>query len=133
MAERAKGAGSITQLSNGKWRGSFEAGYTPSGGRRRVSVTATTKRGCENKLREKIRAHQKNRVAPARNLDVKQWLDLWLAERKIRLRPKAWDAEESPMRLYVVPTIGKVKLTDVIPDHLRIGDGFLEFAGGACG
>lgn len=74
MGERAKGAGSITQLANGKWRGSFEAGYTPAGGRRRVSVTATTKRGCENRLREKIREHQKGVGTSTlkRELDVKQ-------------------------------------------------------------
>ena len=131
MGERSKGAGSITQLANGKWRGSFEAGYTPSGGRRRVSVTATTKRGCENRLREKIREHQKGvgNSALARDLDVKQWIDIWLRDREQTARPKTYRLDSGMMHNHVVPVIGKVKLKDLSTDHIRAVRRHVEDAG----
>ena len=130
MAERAKGAGSITQLANGKWRGSFEAGYTPAGGRRRVSVTATTKRGCENRLREKIREHQAGVGSSARReLDVKQWLDIWLHDRERTVRPKTFRMEAGMMRNHVVPVIGKVKIRELSTDHIRAVRAAMEKAG----
>ena len=131
MAERAKGAGSITQLANGKWRGSFEAGYTPSGGRRRVSVTATTKRGCENRLREKIREHQKGVGSSAlkRDLDVKQWIDIWLRDREQTVRPKTYRMEHGMMHNHIVAVIGKVKLKDLSTDHIRAVRRQMEDAG----
>ena len=130
MAGRAKGAGSITQLANGKWRGSFEAGYTPAGGRRRVSVTANTKRSCENKLREKIREHQAG-VGPSarRELDVKQWLDIWLHDRERTVRPKTFRMEAGMMRNHVVPVIGKAKLRELSTDHIRAIRAAMEKAG----
>lgn len=131
MAERAKGAGSITQLANGKWRGSFEAGYTPAGGRRRVSVTATTKRGCENRLREKIREHQKGvgNSNLTRDLDVKQWIDIWLRDREQTVRPKTYRMESGMMHNHIVAVIGKVKLKDLSPDHVRAVRRQMEIAG----
>ena len=130
MGERAKGAGSITQLANGKWRGSFEAGYTPAGGRRRVSVTATTKRGCENRLREKIREHQAGVGSSARReLDVKQWLDIWLHDRERTVRPKTFRMEAGMMRNHVVPVIGKVKIRELSTDHIRAVRAAMEKAG----
>ena len=131
MAGRAKGAGSITQLANGKWRGSFEAGYTPAGGRRRVSVTATTKRGCENRLREKIREHQNGAGSSAlrRDLDVKQWIDIWLRDREQTVRPKTYRMESGMMHNHIVAVIGKVKLKDLSPDHVRAVRRQMEIAG----
>ena len=131
MGERSKGAGSITQLANGKWRGSFEAGYTPSGGRRRVSVTATTKRGCENRLREKIREHQNGAGSSAlrRDLDVKQWIDIWLRDREQTVRPKTYRMESGMMHNHIVAVIGKVKLKDLSTDHIRAVRRQMEIAG----
>lgn len=131
MGERAKGAGSITQLANGKWRGSFEAGYTPAGGRRRVSVTATTKRGCENRLREKIREHQKGVGTSTlkRELDVKQWIDIWLRDRERTVRPKTYRMESGMLHNHVVAVIGKVKLKDLSTDHIRAVRRQMEDAG----
>ena len=128
---RNQGSGSITQLPNGKWRGSFEVGYTASGNRRRISVTASTKRGCEKRLHDRmqeVRLHGVN-TTTARISDLKQWLDIWLEERARTVRPKTFQAEAGPLRKYVIPTIGKTKLSALSPDHVRSVRGAMEEAG----
>jgi hypothetical protein len=50
---RQYGTGSVIQMKDGRWRGSLEAGYTATGGRRRVSVIAATEAECKRRLQAK--------------------------------------------------------------------------------
>ena len=63
------------------------------------------------------------------NQDVKAWLDLWLKDREGLVRPKTYKAESGPLRSYVIPTIGKVKLKDLSTDHIRQVRAAMERAG----
>ena len=118
---RDKGQGSITQLKSGKWRGSFEVGYTSSGGRRRISVTAPTKELCKRRLHDKMQEVNLAGVSAhsRRNPDVKQWIDTWLDARSHDVRPKTWKAENSSLRGHVIPTIGHKKLHELTADDIR--------------
>ena len=118
---RDKGQGSITQLKNGKWRGSFEVGYTPSGGRRRISVTAPTKELCRRRLHDKMQEVTLGGVSAhsRRDPNVKQWIDTWLEARAHAVRPKTWKAEAGALRGHIIPTIGHKKLRELAADDIR--------------
>lgn len=46
---------------------------------------------------------------------VAQYLDFWLKEVKNQLVPYTWHAYESHVRIHLIPTFGKKKLTDLKP------------------
>ncbi len=118
---RDKGQGSITQLKNGKWRGSFEVGYTPSGGRRRISVTAPTKELCRRRLHDKMQEVNLAGISvhSRRDPNTKQWIDTWLEARAHAVRPKTWKAEAGALRGHIIPTIGHKKLRELTADDIR--------------
>lgn len=118
---RDKGQGSITRLANGKWRGSFEVGYTASGGRRRLSVTAPTKELCKKRLHDKMQEISLSGASThsRSNPNVKQWILEWLDARAHSVRPKTWKAEDGALRKHIIPTIGHKKLTELSADDIR--------------
>src|SRR3954470_17125275 len=86
---RARGTGSVTQLPNGKWRGAVEIGYTATGGRRRIAVSATTRKECERLLRDKLREIvTAGPPAAGANVTLKKWAEEWLHRQEARVRPK---------------------------------------------
>ena len=119
MARRSPGEGSITQLADGRWRGTFEAGYTASGKRRRLAVTAPTKTKCRDRLRERMQEENGAFKTAVRDMRLKAWLDSWLEARESQVRPKTFEAESGPLRLYAIPTIGQIKLSELSPDDIR--------------
>ena len=121
MARRDKGAGSIYQLPDGKWRGTFEAGYTAAGNRRRLTVTARTKELCRKRLHDKMQqVHLSGATAQvSRDLTVKRWVTSWIDARAHDVRPKTWQAESGALRVHVIPTIGHKKLSDLSAGDIR--------------
>jgi integrase len=128
---RDKGTGTIFQLPDGRWRGQFDAGYTASGKRRRLTVTAKTKKLCQEKLRDRQQevSIEGPVAAPTHGMDLKHWIDTWLAERAQTVRPKTYAAESGPLRKYVIPTIGDTQLKDLTPDHIRTVRTVMDKAG----
>lgn len=121
MARRDKGAGSIYQLPDGKWRGTFEAGYTAAGNRRRLTVTARTKELCRRRLHDKMQQVRLTGTTAqiSRDLTVKKWITSWLDTRAHAVRPKTWQAEDGALRVHVIPTIGHKKLSDLAAADIR--------------
>jgi integrase len=127
---REYGTGSTYQRkSDWRWVGTVEHGYSINGKRRRVVVTS---KGCEGgcaerchhrgeirrKLRDKKAALDKGQATGSR-ITVKMWADTYLDMRVRDLSPKAYRAAESPIRRWVVPTIGSRRLDQLTPADIR--------------
>lgn len=129
MGRRQKGTGSVTRLPNGKWRGSFEAGYTPSGGRRRISVTASTEAAAKRKLQQKLRDYNLQGLAAVkRSHTVKSWLAQWTASERGRLRPETCRTLAARQR-YIISSIGHRQLAELTPEDMRAVAAACEAAG----
>jgi integrase len=63
-------------------------------------------------------------LAGAERLTLNGWLDQWLDQRRLRVRPITQEHAERALRNYVRPELGDVRLTRVRPAHLqkRYGD-----------
>lgn len=119
---RDKGSGSVHQLKNGKWRGTIEAGYTRSGARRRVSVTARTKREALQRLKDKQRELLRYGApdeTTSQNLTVKKFADSWLELQQTRLSPSAYTASRIAIERWIIPTVGKRRITQVSAGDVR--------------
>ena len=116
---REYGTGSIYPLANGKWRGAIDAGYTRTGGRRRLTITGRTEAEARRKLRDKIAEVKAGEVALSPNITVKAWADAWLPIKQAALSPKGYAALAGPVRTWIVPTIGSRRLNSLTPADVR--------------
>lgn len=120
---RDKGSGGITyDKAKDRWIGTIEAGWTVRGTRRRIKVSARTKRECQTKLRAKERellAAGTPDEGSRSGTTVKAYADQWLEVQAGRLRPGAYGATASQVRTWIVPTIGHRRLDRLSPADVR--------------
>ncbi len=116
---REYGTGSIYELPNGKWRGATDAGFTATGGRKRVTVTGRTEAEAKRLLRDKVAQVRAGEVVMSPTTTVKAWADTWLPLKQTRLSPKGYSALRGPIAKWVIPTIGQRRLTALTPADVR--------------
>lgn len=122
---RGYGEGSIYQrASDGLWVATTEAGWNANGTRRRVQVTAKTRPEVVRKIKHRKAALDRGEVTAqgADRTTVKQWVERYLELRRLPpkpLSPKGWNAAASPMRRWVIPTVGHKRLAGLTPADLR--------------
>jgi integrase len=119
VSRRQAGTGSVFEdKSRGRWVGTADVGYTERGTRRRVKVTATTQKGAQAKLRERLREIEDGMVMSSATT-VKKWADTWLVLIESRVAPRTLASHTSSVRKWVVPTIGSRRLDKLVPDDIR--------------
>lgn len=125
------GTGSLYQrTSDWRWIGSLEGGYTPSGGRRRPTVTG---KGCpggckprcphiaaiKRKLRDKrLELEREGHRNVKRTTSIAKWSATWLENIQPKIRPSAYETDRAAVRV-IVAAIGEVKLADLTPADVR--------------
>lgn len=100
---------------DGMWVAAIEAGWTANSIRRRITVSAKTKAACERRLRDKLLEVERGETGLSARTTVKAWADQWLAMKERDLRPKSYAAARSYVRVWIVPTIGRKRLTALTP------------------
>lgn len=118
MAERrTKGDGSIYQRADGRWVGVVDLGWV--GGKRvRRTVTARTLK----ELRPKFRDLQRRVEGGVEDEDmtVEAWFAHWLeAIAARRVRPRTLATYEGYVRTWVVPYLGRRKLSRLRAEHIE--------------
>lgn len=120
-ARREYGSGSVHQrASDGRWIGTVEAGWTSTGKRRRVTVSAATEKACRDKLKIKRAEVDSGVVTTAAvTTTVKMWSDEWLEKTQHKVRPSTWSANRSAVRQWIVPTFGHKRIGQVVPEDVE--------------
>lgn len=107
---------------DGRWVGivadSARAGFTTTGARKRVTVTAKTESEVKRKLRDAQANFRRDQDA-AQRLTVKTWADEYLKVRVRELSPKGYNAAANPIKNWVIPTIGHRRLEQLSPRDIR--------------
>lgn len=125
---REYGEGSVYQrASDGRWVATIEVGETVNGKRRRVivSVKSTGKPKTDRarvlaKRRDKALAiEQGGTPTQGARTTVKQWATTWLEIKQRTLSPNGYNAAASPVRRWILPTIGHKRLDALTPADLR--------------
>lgn len=114
---REYGSGSIYQRADGKWIGSFPAGHTRSGKRRRLTVVASTEQQARSRMRSKMREVAGGKT-PADPTTVAGWSTTYLAEHALRNRNSTTKSVNWAIS-YIVEAIGDVKLAKLRPADFR--------------
>ena len=127
----AYGEGTIYQRKDGKWVACVEAGYTPSGGRRRITRARATEAEAKRvlrALRRQVLAEQKATTVNPRTT-LKGWIDTWAPGYKRTARPRTYSNDLALLGKWVIPTIGHRRLTDLTVTDLRKMEAAMRQAG----
>src|SRR5688572_22551748 len=116
---RGHNEGSIYQRKDGRWTASINMGWE-GGKRKRKHFLAHTRREVQAKLTQALHDKQAGLpVAPERQ-SMGKYLQLWLEEAvKPTVRPKTYTSYEQLLRLHIVPTLGRVQLHQLTPQHVQ--------------
>lgn len=114
------GDGSVRQRADGRWEGRYIAGYNPETGKQiQRSVYGKTKRETRQKLNKVLNDIQEGTYIEPTSMTVSEWLDIWLRDYKINLRPATWASYEQHVRVHLKPILGKIKLNRLAPHQIQ--------------
>lgn len=116
---RPKGLGSVFPLPAGKWRAQISAGHLPNGNRRYVTATRSTKAEATAALNQMLRKVASDEPFDHSRITVKAWAETWLSIQERERRPKTFAAYQSSLTRWIVPTIGRRKLSELAPADMR--------------
>ena len=116
---RQYGTGSIYQrASDGRWLGTLDAGYTRTGGRRRITVTGKSEAQVKDKLKDKARALARGESSASSRITVKTWAETWLAESAKHNTPNAHGTDKAAVA-WITEAIGNRRLDQLSPGDVR--------------
>jgi integrase len=116
--QRGNGTGTVYPRKNkdGKVIG-YRGSYIVNG--KRYYVSAKTKTETEQKLRQSMTDADRGLVFEAGALMLSDYLDKWLLNIKDTVRQRTWERYEQIVRVHLKPTLGRLKLKNLTPTHVR--------------
>lgn len=111
--KHGNGEGSIRQRKNGAWEARL---HLPDG--RRTSIYADTRQEAARRLAEALRDRDKGIPIVGEKQTVGQYLTSWLEMVKPTIRPRTWKRYQELLTLHVIPTLGKISLAKLTPQHV---------------
>lgn len=120
MKRAPRGGGSIRQRSDGRWEGRYSPGYDPLTGKRKYrSVYGNTQAEVRKKLAKSVAEIDEGRYSDQSKKTVFEWVEEWLTDYKSNLRESSRRSYRSILRLYLLPPLGKKRLSDVTPYQIQ--------------
>jgi len=118
MTRRGHGEGAIYKRRDGRWAGVVDLGYE-TGKRRRKSYYGATRREVQEKVAAALRARQQGLPILSDKLTLATYLVDWLKTAQSSIRPRTWARYEQYVRVHATPTLGRVPLAKISPQHLQ--------------
>jgi integrase len=117
--KRGRNEGTIFKRRDGRWCAALNLGWK-NGQRHRKSFYGATRDAVQQQLTAALRSHQLGfNVAPERQT-VGEFLQRWLTDCVApSTRPRTLDSYSDTVRLHLIPTIGKVPLGKLTPQHVQ--------------
>ena len=118
MGKRGNGEGGISRRKDGLYMARYTV-QTPTGPKRKT-IYGKTRREVDEKLTAAKADRDRGLLFDADSLTVGRYLERWLAD-SVRDTVKAttYETYERLMRLHLVPTLGRLKLKNLTPTHVR--------------
>jgi len=119
MGKRGNGEGSITRH---KKSGLYMARYTvqTATGPKRRTIYGKTRREVDEKLTKARADRDDGLVFDADNMKVGEYLERWLVDSvRDTVRDTTFERYEQMVRIHIRPVLGKLKLKNLTPTHVR--------------
>lgn len=116
---RPSGDGMVRKRSDGRWEGRIVVGHKSNGDSIFRYIYADTQKELTAKLRQNIDAYQGVDLTEQSKMTLSEWLDQWLAQMAVTLRPSTLERYRQDMKNHVIPHLGKKRLTQITAADLR--------------
>lgn len=116
---RPSGDGMVRKRDDGRWEGRIVVGHKENGDSIFRYIYADTQKDLTAKLRQNIDAYQGIDLTEQSQMTLTEWLDQWLAQMSVTLRPNTLERYRQDMKNHVIPHLGKKRLTQISPADLR--------------
>jgi len=135
----AQGAGNIrkkTVVRNGKdytyWEARYTVGHDPGTGKQiQKSISGKTQKEVRQRLQQVTTAIDDGVYVAPSKLTVEQWLNTWLNDFCVDVKPRTLDKYRSTVKVRLTPHLGKIKLCDLSAHHIQhVYNGFLRGSDG---
>ena len=131
----AAGGGSIRKkvvIRNGKeyvyWEARYTAGHdTGTGKQIQKSIYGKTQKEVRRRLQQITTSIDEGTYVAPTKLSLEQWLNRWLEDFCVDVKPRTLDKYKSTARVRLIPYLGKIKLSDLSAHHIQhVYNGFLR-------
>ena len=109
----------VRKREDGRWEGRIVVGHKENGDSIFRYVYADTQKELTSKLRQNIDAYQGVKLTEDSRMTLTEWLDRWLEQMALTIRPSTLDRYHSDMEHHVKPYLGHKKLTQITAVDLR--------------
>ncbi len=115
---RGHGEGSITKRKDGRWHARIDLGWH-GGKRQRKHIYGKTQAEVRRKLTQALRDKDRGRRIDTERMTLEQFAERWIESQKPRLQPKTIRSYADTMKLHILPTLGRLQLTEITPDDVE--------------
>jgi len=116
---RPSGDGMVRKREDGRWEGRIVVGHKANGDSIFRYVYADTQKELTAKLRQNIEAYQGADLNEQSNMTLADWLDQWLEQMALTLRPSTLKHYQNDMEHHVKPYLGDKRLSQITAADLR--------------
>mgnify|MGYP002596293067 FL=1 len=116
---RPSGDGMVRKRENSRWEGRIVIGHRENGDSIFRYIYADSQKELTAKLRQNIEAYQGVDLTEDSRMTLAEWLDRWLEQVALTIRPSTLARYRSDMEHHVEPYLGHKKLTQITAADLR--------------
>ena len=116
---RPSGDGMVRKREDGRWEGRIVIGHKENGDSIFRYIYADTQKELIAKLRHNIDAYQGIDLTEDSRMTLSEWLDTWLEQMALTLRPGTLEHYRSDLNHHIKPYLGQKKLTQITAADLR--------------
>ena len=116
---RPSGDGMVRKRDDGRWEGRIVVGHKENGDSIFRYIYADTQKELTAKLRQNIDAYQGIDLTEQSQMTLSEWLNQWLEQMSVTLRPNTLERYRQDMKNHVIPSLGKKRLTQITAEDLR--------------
>lgn len=116
---RPSGDGMVRKREDGRWEGRIVIGHKANGDSIFRYIYADTQKELTAKLRQNIDIYQGLDLTEQSRMTLSEWLDQWLEQMAVTLRPSTLEHYRKDLANHVTPHLGTKLLTQVTATDLR--------------
>ena len=116
---RPSGDGMVRKRDDGRWEGRIVVGHKENGDSIFRYIYADNQKELTAKLRQNIDAYQGIDLTEQSKMTLGEWLDTWLEQMAVTLRPGTLEHYRRDMENHVKPRLGAKPLTQLTAADLR--------------
>lgn len=116
---RPSGDGMVRKRDDGRWEGRIVVGHKANGDSIFRYIYADNQKELTAKLRQNIDAYQGIDLTEQSRMTLSEWLDQWLEQMAVTLRPSTLEHYRRDMENHVKPYLGAKQLTQLTAADMR--------------